>query len=101
MAAQIGTQLDPEKPPEGEGASTDDPEATPPYLPAQNASWEYFRLFGGHAPLVHFASAALHDEIGKIQIRWGGVADLLHLHYDMTDGQPYETARRREHTQGH
>ena len=86
MAAQIGTQLDPEKPLEGEGASTDDAEATPPYLPAQNASWEYFRLFGGHAPLAQFASAALHDQIGKIQIRWARVAGILHLHYDMTAG---------------
>ena len=86
MAAQIGTQLDPEKPLEGEGASTDDAEATPPYLPAQNASWEYFRLFGGHAPLARFASAALHDEIGKIQIRWARVTWILHRHYDMTAG---------------
>jgi hypothetical protein len=86
MAAQIGSQLNPEKRPEGEGASTHDAEEAPAYLPAQNASWEYFRLFGGHALLVHFASAALHDEIGKIQKRWGDVADLLHLHYDMTTG---------------
>jgi hypothetical protein len=86
MAAQIGSQLNPEKPPEGEGAPTGHPEAAPPYLPAQNASWEYFRLFGGHAPLVHFASAALHDELGKIQKRWADVADLLHRHYDMTTG---------------
>jgi hypothetical protein len=86
MAAQIGSQLNPEDPPEGEGASTDHPETAPLYLPAQNASWAYFRLFGGHAPLVHFASAALHDEIAKIQKRWGDVADLLHLHYDMTTG---------------
>jgi hypothetical protein len=86
MVSQIGTQLDPEKPLEGEGASTDDAEATAPYLPAQNASWEYFRLFGGHAPLAQFASAALHDQIGKIQIRWARVAGILHLHYDMTAG---------------
>jgi hypothetical protein len=86
MAAQIGSQLNPEKPPEGEGASADYPEAAPRYLPAQNASWEYFRLFGGHAPLARFASAALHDEIGKIQVRWARVAGILHLHYDMTAG---------------
>jgi hypothetical protein len=86
MAAQIGTQLEPAKLAEGEGASTDDAEATLPYLPAQNASWEYFRLFGGHAPLARFASAALHDEIGKIQVRWARVAGILHLHYDMTAG---------------
>jgi hypothetical protein len=86
MAAQIGTQLDPAKTADGEGASASDTGATPPYLPAQNASWEYFTLFGGHAPLARFASAALHDEIGKIQIRWARVAGILHLHYDMTAG---------------
>jgi hypothetical protein len=85
MAAQIGMQLEPEKPTEGEGAPADNADAAP-YLPAQNASLEYFRLFGGHAPLAQFASAALHDEIGKIQIRWARVADILHLHYDMTAG---------------
>jgi hypothetical protein len=87
MAAQIGTQLDPAKPADGEGASAGDTGATPPYLPAQNASWEYFGLFGGHAPLARFASAALHDEIGKIQIRWARVAHILHFHYDMTAGK--------------
>src|SRR5262249_2889837 len=33
-----------------------------------------------------FTSAALHDEIGKIQIRWARVAETLHGHYDMTAG---------------
>jgi hypothetical protein len=87
MAAQIGTQLDPAKPADGEGASAGDTGATPPYLPAQNASWKSFGLFGGHAPLARFASAALHDEIGKIQIRWARVAHILHFHYDMTAGK--------------
>ena len=35
---------------------------------------------------MHFSSAALHDEIAKIQKRWEDVADLLHLHYDMKTG---------------
>jgi hypothetical protein len=86
MAAEMGAQLEPEKPVAGEGASASDAETTPPFLPAKNASWEYFRLFGGHAPLAQFANAALHDEIGKIQIRWARVADILHRHYDMTAG---------------
>jgi hypothetical protein len=86
MAAQIGMQLEPEKPAEGEGASAGGTGATLPYLPAQNASFEYFGLFGGHAPLAQFASAALHDEIGNIQRRWSRVADILHPHCDMTAG---------------
>jgi hypothetical protein len=86
MAAQIGMQLEPEKPAEREGASAGGTGATLPYLPAQNASFEYFGLFGGHAPLAQFASTALHDEIGKIQIRWARVADILHPHCDMTAG---------------
>jgi hypothetical protein len=85
MAAQIGMQLEPEKPTEGEGAPDDNADAAP-YLPAQNASWEYFRLVGGHAPLAQFASMALHDEIGKIQLRWARIADIVHLHYDMATG---------------
>jgi hypothetical protein len=84
MAAQIGTQL--AQPADGEGASASDTETTPPYLPVQNASWEYFRLFGGHASLAQFANAALHDEIGKIQIRWARVAYIVHRHCDMTGG---------------
>jgi hypothetical protein len=58
MAAQIGTQLECEKRAQGEGSSAET-DATPPYLPAQNASWEYFRLFGGHVPLADFVSKAL------------------------------------------
>jgi hypothetical protein len=100
MAAQIGMQLDPAKPADGEGASAGDTGATPPYLPAQNASWEYFTLFGGHAPLARFASAALHDEIGKIQIRWARVAAILHLHYDMTAGNHMKKRGGASHTQG-
>jgi hypothetical protein len=86
MAAQIGMQLEPEKPAEGEGASAGNAHAVLPYLPAQNPSWEYFELFGGHAPLTQFANAALHDEIGKIQIRWARVAQILQRHYDLTAG---------------
>ena len=61
MAAQIGTQLESEKPVDGEGASAGDADATLPYLPAQNASCDYFRLFGGHRnknrPAVNRAAA--------------------------------------------
>jgi hypothetical protein len=85
MAAQIGMQLEPEKPSEGEGAPADNGDAAS-YLPAQNASWEYFRLVGGHAPLAQFTSTALHDEIGKIQLRWARIADIVHLHNDMATG---------------
>jgi hypothetical protein len=86
MAAQIGTQLQPERPSVREGAPLGNRDVNSSYLPAQNASWEYFRLFGGHAPLAHFASAALHNEIGQFQKRWADVADILHRHYDMTTG---------------
>jgi hypothetical protein len=84
MAAQIGTQLNSETASAEEGAAAED---AVPYLSAQNPSFEYFKLFGGHAPLAQFASAALHDEIGRTQIRWGRVADILHLHYDMSTGK--------------
>jgi hypothetical protein len=86
MAAQIGTQIDPGELLERKGTSADDADATLPYLPAQDASFEYFKLFGGHAPLARFASEALHAEIRKIQIRWARVAEILHGHYDMTTG---------------
>jgi hypothetical protein len=86
MAAQIGTQLEPAKVADGAGASAGDADATLPYLPAQNASWEYFRLFGGHVPLAQFATKALHDEIGRIQLRWARVAEILNRHYDMSAG---------------
>jgi hypothetical protein len=86
MAAQIGSQLNPEEPPQREAASADDAKANPPYLPAQNASWEYFGLFGGHVPLAQFATTALHDEIGRIQLRWARVSHILHRHYDMSAG---------------
>jgi hypothetical protein len=86
MAAQIGMKLDPAHAFDGEVVSADGTGATPPYLPARDASWEYFRLFGGHAPLARFASTALHDEIGKIQTRWARTANILHYHYDMTAG---------------
>jgi hypothetical protein len=87
MAAQIGTQLNPKEAERKERAPGEDAEATPPYLPAQNASWEYFHLFGGHVPLADFATQALHDEIASIQVRWADVADLVHLHYDMSTGK--------------
>src|ERR1700730_1715760 len=45
MAAQIGTQFEPEKPAESEGASASGADTTLPYLSAQNASWEYFERF--------------------------------------------------------
>jgi hypothetical protein len=95
MAAQIGTQLSPEKQVQGEGASADEPaqnasvdeaKETVPYLPAQDASWEYFGLFGGHVPLAQFATSALHDEIGRIQVRWARVSEIVHRHYDMSTG---------------
>jgi hypothetical protein len=85
MAAQIGTQLEPESASEEEGALAG-VDVTPPYLPAQSPSLEYFRLFGAHAPLAKFANSALHQEIRGIQVRWGRVADILHHHYDMTAG---------------
>ena len=86
MAALIGTQLSPEKPVRGEGASVEEANRAGPYLPTQNACWEYFGLFGGHMPLAQFAINALHSEIGRIQVRWARVSEILHRHYDMSAG---------------